>query len=288
MWLRAFFLTILLSSFSLKAEEIKDKYVTVRLMGQLGNQLFQIATAYAYALDHKLPMTIPDLVNSKGDGIPHNAEALFLNRINSQSPSKSPKMRWSEPTFNYNKIPDSSSIALTGYFQSEKYFKHRKNEILSLFAAPEGMNEKILRKYPFLDSDKLIVGVQIRDYRAYTPTGAYHPTHQRSYYEKAMSVFPKDTIFVVSSNNPELAKSCTQGLSKNIVYLNADYIEEFYTLVLCKSFIISNSSFGWWASWLSTSDEKVCIAPSPWFALPYNDSIMSKDILPSEYLVIQD
>ena len=89
-------------------------------------------------------------------------------------------------------------------------------------------------------------------------------------------------------NNPQFARECTEGIKGNVFYLDgSDYIEEFYTLVLCKSFIISNSTFGWWASWLSTSQNKIVIAPNPWFACPYNNSVMRRDLLPSEYLIIE-
>lgn len=283
------FLSLFIGSLSLEAGSSKkeeSKYVTVQLSGQFGNQLFQIATAYAYSLDHNMPFTVPDLVNKTDDNIPHNAKRVFLAKIPFYTPSKKPSLTWKEPNFNYSSIPDASKIQLQGYFQSDKYFKHRRNEILQLFSAPKEIHDQILAKHPILTSDQLIVGVQIRDYRKEAPTGAHHPTIGRSYYQKAMAHFPENTVFFVSSNNLQFAKECTEGLGKNIVYLSgADHIEEFYTLTLCKSFIISNSSFGWWASWLSTAPNKEVIAPNPWFALPYDNNAMRKDLLPTDYIV---
>ena len=219
-------------------------YVSVHLEGQLGNQLFQIATAYAYALDHNLTLTIPDLVRKQEYNIPYNAQKLFLSKIDSCELPRVRVLQWREPSFNYTKIPAAKNVDLQGYFQTEKYFKHRRGEILSLFAPPEELNEQILSKYPFLSSDAPTVGIQIRDYRQERPHGDYHPTLGRNYYERAIAQFPKDTIFLVSSNNPSYAQTCIEGLSDQVIYLSGvDYIEEFYTLVLCKSFITSNSSF---------------------------------------------
>lgn len=281
-------LTLFFSNTSLKASTSKNfssDYVSVGLSGQLGNQLFEIATAYAYSLDHNIPLTVPDLQNKHHDNIPYNAKKLFLAKIATYTPP-SPERYWNEPSFNYTTIPPYRRIHLTGYFQSEKYFKHRREEILELFSPPPEIQEKILSKYPFLTSDILTVGIQIRDYRMEQPTGNYHPTKNRSYYKEAMSYFPEDTLFLVSSNNLTLAKECTEGLSSNIIYLSADYIEEFYTLVCCKSFIIGNSSFGWWASWLSTSQDKIVIAPDQWFAPPYNNTQMKKDIFPEGCIIL--
>ncbi len=268
----------------LNHDDYQREYVTVRLMGQFGNQLFQIATAYAYSLDHGLGLMVPSLVLDSSSGIPHNAKSVFLHKISAQIPILSTPV-WSEPSFNYCAIPDYNRVELRGYFQSEKYFAHRREEILELFAAPDGFNERILTKYPFLASELLSVAVQIRDYRVDAPTGAYHPTLGRSYYERTMALFPEDAIFLVSSNNREFAKQCVEGLAQNIIYLDADYIEEFYTLVLCKSFIISNSTFGWWAAWLSRGKDKRVIAPTPWFAPPY-DTAMEKDLIPPSFQIM--
>lgn len=284
---------LFISFFSLTCESLERSqsaqgYVSVEMSGQFGNQLFEIATAYAYALDHDLFLTVPDLANKQRDNIPNNAEKLFFPRISSSAVPRIAQHKWQEPSFNYFPIPAASDIELYGYFQSEKYFKHRKQELLQLFSAPEGYNDLILKKYPFLASNALVVGVQIRDYRPERPTGEYHPTLNRLYYAEAMSYFPENAIFIVSSNNIEYAKECTQGLRENIIYLldSSNYIEDFYTLVLCKSFIIANSSFGWWAAWLSTASNKTVIAPSCWFSSPYNNEVMIKDLIPEEWLLI--
>lgn len=264
-------------------------FVTVKLDGQLGNQLFQVATAYAYSLDNHSSLIVPDLLSKSDQGIPHNAKKIFLSKILAcQLPSEA-SLKWKEPSFRYSEIPYSNKIYLEGYFQSEKYFKHRRKEVVELFKIADGLKEKIFSKYSFLNSNLLVVGIQIRDYRNECPTGDYHPTHGKEYYQKAVSYFPEDAIFLVSSNNKEFAKECVEGLRRNIVYLNElDYIEEFYTLTLCKSFIISNSSFGWWASWLSDYADKKVIAPIPWFSPPLNDTIMRKDLLPPDYVSIEN
>jgi len=278
-----FFLSIAILSHA------SSPFVTVHIMGQFGNQLFQIAAAYAYSLDHDMPLIIPQLTTNAAPNLAYNAKKILLHKIAHTPLPSMPQRRWNEPSFTYHPIPTAPSIELFGYFQSEKYFHHRREDILQLFAPPEDLRAAILQKYPILQSDQLVVGIQIRDYRPDQPTGAFHPNKPRSYYAKAINYFPPNTVFLVSSNNIQWAKQCVDGLSPHLIYLQGeDYIEDFYALSLCDSFIIANSSFGWWASYLSTSPNKVVIAPKIWFSPPYNNTAMTKDIYPSGCLVFDD
>jgi hypothetical protein len=52
---------------------------------------------------------------------------------------------------------------------------------------------------------------------------------------------------------------------------------------LCKHFIIPNSSFAWWATYLSPHADKTVIAPKRWFA---NDAIDTTDLVPETWIRI--
>jgi hypothetical protein len=277
-------LFLLLAAASIDKKTLSEEgFVTVDLQGQFGNQLFEIATAYAYALDHTIHLTIPRLFTNPRFNIGLNANRLFIDRI-LDIPYPRPSCYWVEPSLSYHPIPDQTHIHLTGYFQSEQYFQHRRSEILTLFTPPPDLS--VFEKYPYL-SDPRLVAVQIRDYRHEFPLGDEHPTHGPSYYHQAAAYFPPDSIFLVSTNNLTHAQECLASLPNPTIYLDTgDYIEEFFILTQCKSFIISNSSFGWWAAWLSTQEPKTVIAPRPWLTPPYNDAIDSKDLIPPTWITL--
>lgn len=249
-----------------KIEELKKKkpFVTVHLMGRLGNHLFQVATASALAWDRGVNVYLPPIERAS-----YLEHVFFRCAIQPVRPS----CEWREPDLAYHPIPYSPNIGLIGYFQSEKYFAHHREKLLELFA-PSLEDQKIMeKKYGWLIHHPRTVGVQIRYYHDYEdPTGIY-PQYGRDYLEKAMRYFPDSTLFVVSSNELEYARSQIPTWAKNVVFLenNPPYIELFL-LSLCKHNIISNSSFGWWAAWLNQNPGKKVFCPLHLFnGLPYQD-----------------
>jgi len=54
-----------------------------------------------------------------------------------------------------------------------------------------------------------------------------------------------------------------------------------WLMTLCKSFVISNSSFGWWAAWLCSRPDKTVVRPDRWFNKPSGEN---PDICPPNWI----
>ena len=85
------------------------------------------------------------------------------------------------------------------------------------------------------------------------------------YYDKAISHFPKDSVFVVFSDNIDCAKVLLKKYKREFIFIeNNPPEEDFYLLSLLKNVIITSSTFAWWAAYLNPSVEKEIVNPWPW------------------------
>jgi len=252
-------------------------YVSINIMGGLGNQLFQIATAYAYSRKENCELII---FNKKNNG---NRPLYWNNLLHRCIPYLTDRVEnfkvWTEIkpclyTEIENIIENEEGIYLAGYFQSSKYFYNDtiKNEIKELFAPKDSLIDFVRTKYQYLFSniDRIVV-VHCRrtDYLLYSHI---HGPLTGNYYKKALSKmaeYVENPIFLLcgDDNNfwSEIRDDILDSLTANEFFIleNETDINTFVLLQQFKNFIMSNSTFIWWSVWLSNY-EKV-ITPSKWF-----------------------
>ena len=86
--------------------------------------------------------------------------------------------------------------------------------------------------------------------------------------------------FFIFSNDFKNLKNIFIGdeyyfVDKNI---KLEPIHDFYLMTLCKHFIVSPSTFSWWAAWLSKNENKICIRP------PENMTMsLNRDVIPDDW-----
>lgn len=269
--------------------QAQQPFVIGALNGQLGNQLFQIATTVSIALDNNAKPIFPDLKNKNEFNIPLNYQHVFYN-FDASGPDVPISTVYQEPGFHFVSIPYQSNMVLRGYFQSEKYFKHHKKTILKLFAPSEEIKKYLETHYDHILSHPKAVSVHLRMYMDTWPE--FHPFVGWKYISKAMEQFDDDSLFIIFSDQIDV---CKKELQKKLKNKNVIFIEEkhpcaaydLYLMSMCKHHIISNSSFSWWAAYLNQYPDKIVITPSPsrWFG-PGMSHCDTKDLLPDEWTIL--
>lgn len=221
-------------------------------LGRLGNQLWQVAATIGYARKHDMDYILPKWKYAYA----------FKGRFN-QAASSPAFLRYNEPNFHYNEIPAFREVDLYGYFQTEKYFKHCELEIRELFEPSDEIQKKINKEYGnILKKNTCAIHIRRDDY---LKLSNYHTNLSMHYYNNAIAKMKSDW-YLVFSDDIEWCKNKIHG--DKVVYVNTeDDVLDFFIMSQCKKFVIANSSFSWWASYLSKHPDKEVIAPrkDQWF-----------------------
>lgn len=265
--------------------------ITTKLQGGLGNQMFQMAVAYAYA--KKIGTDCAFDFSGCHTPLQGYTSLKYKDNFfsNFKQLDKLPEntMFWVETGFKYTPLPspDIKNISLDGFFQSEKYFKDYKDEIILLFNNfnPRHKHEVLNFLFKIYEKSKErrdIITVHVRrgDYITPPYKQQFHTNlaDTTDYYERAMSKFDNcDFIFV--SDDIKWCENKFKG--KNIYYSPfKNEIDDLCLMSLSHGNIIANSSFSWWGAYLS-KNEKV-IAPKQWFGPTGPKDI--EDIIPENWI----
>lgn len=239
------------------------KKISAILMGGLGNYMFQIAVAYAYAKRYEMSVGF-NCAESSG---PHKHITEYdnnvLKKVDLYHVRDYKAIQHNETSFNYQPIPKyDNNVLLYGYFQSEKYFKDYENDIRELFMSYdiELSNEinNILTNH-----NTCSIHVRRGDYLKYPD---HHPTQTVEYYTNAIHLINEDAVFLVFSDDIGWCKEHFKSIPRNFKFIEGykDY-EDLYIMSKCNDNIIANSTFSWWGAWLNNNQNKKVIAPKKWF-----------------------
>ncbi len=287
--------------------------IKLKLYGGLGNQMFQYAAAKAVALRTNADLFYDteyffhpekfgsqwsyqlNLLNTKIKPISRkltDPAFYFIYRIFRKIDSR--KIRFSK--FFFEKIhcfdlriqDVDDDVWLDGYFQSEKYFKNIREQILIDFS-PRNPIDELNQKISIQMKSENSISLHVRrgDYISNQAAALTHGTCNKEYYDKAISHFEsqiqKPVFFVFSDDLNWAQKNIKTQSEVRFIGHNQgsqSYLD-MYLMSCCKHHIIANSSFSWWGAWLNPSTKKTVIAPARWYLDP---KIETKDIYPEEWL----
>ena len=171
-------------------------------------------------------------------------------------------------------------IYLEGYFQSPKYFEPIKVELLDLF---DGKQFDGYDSYPGLDKIRDRESVCISIKIEHNVGSSMYDVCTIDYWKKAIAYINekvKNPLYFICSDNVDY-------VLKNLIDVSKyDYIVQdknwpvhvsLSVMAECKHFIIGNTTFGWWAQYLSKNNDKIVVAPSKWMAVDMPIDIYQDD-----------
>lgn len=242
-------------------------YINMHICGRLGNQMFQVAAALSLAEDTGAMAIFPDFLNKNVDDRGRNLKSFF-KFLNVEQPYV--RMRYAfheDPHFHYAPIEYHPNMVISGYFQSEKYFKHNKEKICSLFSPSAETVTYLTNKYSKVINHPNTVAIHLRAYKLEDhKIEQCFPFLNSDYYIKAADQFPENSLFVIFSDKINWAKKEMKNFTRPHIFIeNETQYNDLYLMSFCKNQIISPSSFSWWAAYLNKNPDKIVIAPDPWF-----------------------
>lgn len=289
--------------------------IIVKLIGGLGNQMFQYALGRSLSLknkeDFKLDITGFEEYKLHSYSLGHFNINEHFATDNEIKPFKKYQRKPGKQWYWYNHIIANSSkyaidelfyfqenilrlkgpVYLDGYWQTEKYFKEYEDIIrqdFTLKEEPRGKNAEMAKQI-LSTNNAVSVHVRRSDYVTNKINANYFGIFGPEYYREAECIISEkipDPHFFVFSDDSEWVKQNIFFKSRT-TYVNHNGPEKNYAdlwlMSLCRHHIIPNSSFGWWGAWLNQNPDKIVIAPKKWIQKP---SVNTKDVIPESWITI--
>ena len=255
--------------------------ISIHLQGRLGNMMFQIAfleyTGKRFGYETFYP-NARENINTyiKGTDIhPPNPDAkdyhkIFKNFDWFKNEDKPYEVNcFMQIPFKFKHIYHvDDKTKFKGYFQSEQWWGGEREFMQELFAPSDFVLDK-LSKYKYLfEGNVCAIHVRRGDYLRYPDI---HPTVTVDYISRAKEKLRGHSIsrYLIFSDDIQWCKEHIQDSKYVFIEGEKDYIELFL-IGMCQHKIISNSTFPWWGSYLSTIGG-ITIAPKVWIADPKID-----------------
>jgi hypothetical protein len=275
--------------------------VSVTIKGGLGNQLFQFAAGYNLARSLRTELQVDlsffddqevredftprkFLLTELGIRVKELSKKDWKRRKTAPEPNSNQtwaKKLWTdlrrEPTRYVEKLPSfdpklfemRGDIHLTGYFQDYRYLNNIKHFIKGCIhqARPDAMAKSSISK-----DEAICLHVRRGDYISRPDVQQLIGHCDIEYYKNALKWMREKGISAnayIFSDDCEYVKSQFSNLPDVTIWDTPDTtestIQDFMSMMQCKHFIISNSSYSYWAAWLASCQDSVVCYPSPWY-----------------------
>ena len=216
------------------------------------------------------------------------ASRTFLERVADKFTKRKYYLE-THPAFEPRVLDLPDETYLEGYFQDERYFNDIKADVRKRFTLQPDETTLPSETRKIADeiraSQSVCLHVRRGDYVAYPANVRIFGICGTDYYERGTTELRQRTgagrVFVFTDD----VDWCRNNFKKSDGYTVVENAHagshasiHFWLMTLCRNFLIGNSSFAWWAAWLSGGKEKIVCRPDPWFVDPkYSEAVVCPD-----------
>lgn len=175
-----------------------------------------------------------------------------------------------------------SKVFVRGYFQDRHFFDPIRPILLREYTPkhpPLEQNEELYRIVA--QPGSICVSVRRGDYLSERYRKDFYVCTPQ-YFQKAIDIIRRQVdhpVFIFFSDDIQWVRQHMQVDGCPCYYESGDdpVWEKLRLMAACQHFIISNSSFAWWAQYLGTREGKIVISPRRWYANPQWHSNLTDD-----------
>ena len=261
--------------------------ITAKLIGRLGNSMFQIAACIGYARKYDQQWLVQEEVLNGESSIHRVYPNLPKTHRRARTYNEHPDGicpthgdHYNLCRFNYHPIPYvREDLYLVGFWQSWRYFEGQDAEIKSVFALPHVAGYE----------DYVSIHVRRGDYVQFA--GSFPPITVE-YIQQALNKINTGKAIVFSDD----IGWCRANLhhletsQMKIEYSEGNEHQDLSLMASCGHHIIANSTFSWWGAYLGHNPDRIVVTPSAkpgsWFG-PAGIKTECGDLLPPEWIQIE-
>jgi hypothetical protein len=262
--------------------------IAVKLLGGLGNQLFQYAAARATSLRLGCDLVL-DTTSLERD--PQRSYMLDAFRIRASVGVGQVADSWVEyhqPGYCFDPSFDEIAVGtrLHGYFQSEAFFASHREQIRQELRLAVPVSDDFSALSRTVQEAAYPVSIHFRrgDFVNNPATFRFHGICGEEYYAKAMRIIEglsgSRPMYFVFSDEPVEARAFFAGLGAVELVETPPQApwEDMLLITQCRDHILANSSFSWWAAWLNPLPTKTIVAPRRWVSPEALRSLNTADL----------
>lgn len=293
--------------------------VVVKLMGGLGNQMFQYAVARSLSIENNTELKLdisflldrsprPNFVFRDYDLGVFNIKARIaeasevdiitrkslLEKVMVKAGIRETKL-YREKYFHFDPqvMRLKPPIYLEGYWQSYLYFQNIADVIRKEFTLKDIIPYSIQQMAHKIRicNESVCLNVRRGDFVSNPESKRVHGVCDKNYYDRALAYLcrflKKPNIFVFSDDiewcQSQFKYDFPITFMMHEEFAGPKFSHYFYLMTQCHHFIIPNSTFAFWAAWYPENQNKIVVAPKNWFN---NYSANTNNLIPASWIRI--